>query len=105
MKRRIWPLACLAGLLAVAGVHGQTPAPAIGRALTIVPDSVTATADWGTIVDRMVRGDELRARLQLSDTLIAGRSIEQLMQQADDAMYANKRAKRAQLPTGDTRSA
>ncbi len=33
------------------------------------------------------------------------RSIEQLMQQADHAMYANKRAKRAQLPTGDTRFA
>ena len=33
------------------------------------------------------------------------RTIEQLMKQADDAMYANKRAKRAQLPTGDSRSA
>ena len=33
------------------------------------------------------------------------RTIEQLMQQADDAMYANNRAKRAQLPTGDSRSA
>jgi len=32
------------------------------------------------------------------------RTIEQLMQQADHAMYANKRAKRAQLP-GDSRSA
>jgi diguanylate cyclase (GGDEF)-like protein/PAS domain S-box-containing protein len=32
------------------------------------------------------------------------RTIEQLMQQADHAMYANKRAKRAQLK-GDTRSA
>jgi diguanylate cyclase (GGDEF)-like protein len=32
------------------------------------------------------------------------RTIEQLMQQADHAMYANKRAKRTQLP-GDTRSA
>jgi diguanylate cyclase (GGDEF)-like protein/PAS domain S-box-containing protein len=33
------------------------------------------------------------------------RTIEQLMQLADHAMYANKRAKRAQLPTGDSRSA
>jgi diguanylate cyclase (GGDEF)-like protein/PAS domain S-box-containing protein len=33
------------------------------------------------------------------------RSIEQLMQQADHAMYANKRAKRTQVANGGTRSA
>ena len=73
---RCW-LACIAGVLAIAGPHGQT---AGARALTIVPDSAIATRDWGTIVDRMVRGDELRVRLELSDTLIAGRSVEQLTQ-------------------------
>ena len=33
------------------------------------------------------------------------RTIEQLMQQADHTMYTNKRAKRAQVPAGDSRSA
>ena len=70
-------LVCIAGVLAVAGPHGQT---AGGRALAIAPDSANATRDWGTVVDRMVRGDELRVRLERSDTLLPGRSVEQLTQ-------------------------
>ena len=73
---RLW-LACGVALLAVAGPRGQTPG---GRALIIAPESAAATGDWGTIVDRMVRGDELRVRVGRSDTLIAGRSVEQLTQ-------------------------
>ena len=53
--------------------------PAVARCI-IAPDSAAATGDWGTIVDRMVRGDELRVRLTRTDTLIAGRSVEQLTQ-------------------------
>ena len=70
-------LVCMAGVLAVAGPHGQT---AGGRAVTIVPNSAIATSEWGTIVDRLVRGDELRVRLARADTLVAGRSVEQLTQ-------------------------
>ena len=70
-------LACVTAVLAVAEPHGQVIA---GRALTIAPDSPIATRDWGTIVDRMVRGDELRVRLERTDTLVAGRSVEQLTQ-------------------------
>ena len=73
---RLW-LACSVVLLAVAAPRGQTLG---GRALIIAPDSAAATGDWGTIVDRMVRGDELRVRVERSDTLIAGRSVEQLTQ-------------------------
>jgi len=78
---RCWTcsLACIALVLAVAGLHGQTTGSR-GRALTIVPDSAIATRDWGTIVDRMVRGNELRVRLERRDTLITGRSVEQLTQ-------------------------
>jgi bacillolysin len=77
MKRWTYLLVCLAAVLTAAGPHGQTIG---GRALTIVPDSANATADWGTIVDRMVRGDELRARLERADTIVTGRRIEQLTQ-------------------------
>ena len=70
-------LALAAGMLAVAGSHGQTIG---GRALAIVPQSAAATSEWGTIVDRMVRGDELRVRLERADTLIAGHSVQQLSQ-------------------------
>ena len=77
MRRWTLLFVCLAGVLAAAGPHGQT----IGaRALTIVPDSANATADWGTIVDRLVRGNELRVRLERSDTIMTGRSVEQLTQ-------------------------
>jgi bacillolysin len=76
IRWRLW-LACSAALLTVAGPHGQA---IVGRALTIAPDSAVATRDWGTIVDRMVRGDELRVRLERSDTLLAGRRVEQLTQ-------------------------
>jgi bacillolysin len=69
-------LVILAALLVSAGPHGQNGT----RALRIVPDSATAVGDWGTIVDRMVRGDELRVRLTRADTMVAGRTIEQLSQ-------------------------
>lgn len=77
MKRWTTLLACLAGALAVAAPRAQTVG---GRALTIAPDSAIATRDWGIVVDRMVRGDELRVRLERADTLVAGRSVEQLTQ-------------------------
>ena len=70
-------LACGVALLAVAGPSGQSPS---GRTLIIAPDSAAATGDWGAIVDRMARGGELRVRVDRNDTLIAGRSVEQLTQ-------------------------
>jgi bacillolysin len=76
IRWRLW-LASGAALLTVAGPHGQG---IVGRPLTIAPDSAGATRDWGTIVDRMVRGDELRVQLERTDTLVAGRSVEQLTQ-------------------------
>lgn len=70
-------LACVAAVIATAGLQGQSTG---GRALNIVPDSSSATLDWGTIVDRMVRGDELRSRFDRPDTLVAGRNLDQLTQ-------------------------
>ncbi len=79
MKRKTWWAVCLAGGLAAVALHGQTDSGR-GRLLRIVPASASATADWDNVVDRMVRADELRVRLERADTLMAGRHIEQLVQ-------------------------
>jgi thermolysin len=78
MKRFTWTTVCVAGLLAAVVLQGQTRDT--GRLLRIVPDSQGATRDWDTIVDRMLRNDELRVRLERSDTLISGRRLQQLAQ-------------------------
>jgi bacillolysin len=78
MKRLTWTGICVAGLLAAVALQGQTGGT--GRLLRIVPDSPGATRDWDNIVDRMLRNDELRVRLERSDTLISGRRLEQLAQ-------------------------
>jgi bacillolysin len=77
MSRWRYLLAGIAGLLAAAAPHGQTLG---ARAVTIAPDSAIAIRDWGTVVDRLVRGDELRVRLERSDTLVEGRRVDQLTQ-------------------------
>ena len=65
----------IAGVVAVALPIGQAIG---GRVLVIPPDSAIATSEWGTVVDRMVRADQLRVvRLERPDTLVAGRIIEQ----------------------------
>ena len=51
-----------------------------GRILSIAPDTVDAIRDWDNIVNRMTRTDELRVRLERKDTLIPGRTIQQLDQ-------------------------
>jgi hypothetical protein len=61
----------IAGVLAVARPIGRTIG---GRAPIISPASAIATSAWDPIVDRMVRGDRLRVRLERADALVvAGR--------------------------------
>lgn len=70
-------------LLGLAALLATTAAPRgqnAVRTLRIAPDSANATSDWAGIVDRMVRGDELRVRLTRADTMLSGRTIEQLSQ-------------------------
>jgi bacillolysin len=50
------------------------------RTLTVAPDTPAATRDWDNAVNRMLRTNELQVRLERDDTLIAGRTIEQLDQ-------------------------
>ncbi len=70
---------CVAGIVVVAASHGRAQT-ARGRLLRIVPDSVGATRDWDNAVERMIRNDELRVRLQRDDTLLGGRAVEQFVQ-------------------------
>ena len=78
MKRATWLVVCLIGILAVA-LHGETESGR-GQLIRIVPESAGSTRDWDAVVDRMMRNNDLRLRLERSDTLIAGRRIEQLVQ-------------------------
>ena len=66
MTRVTWSAVCLAGLMAAAALHGQTR-EGRGRVLTMAADSIGATRDADTLVDRMVRAGELRVRLERSD--------------------------------------
>jgi bacillolysin len=77
--RLTWSAACLASLMAVAALQGQTR-DGRGRLLTIVPESIGAVRDSDSLVDRMVRAGELRVRLERDDTLVAGHRMEQLAQ-------------------------
>ena len=79
MTRLTWSAVCVAGLMAAVALHGQTR-DGRGRVLTIAPDSIGATRDADTLVDRMMRDGELRVRLERNDTLVAGHRIEQLAQ-------------------------
>jgi bacillolysin len=79
MTRLKWCAVCVATIVVVAASRGQAQR-ARGRLLTIVPDSVGATRDWDNAVERMIRSDELRVRMQRDDTLLQGRAVEQLVQ-------------------------
>src|SRR5580765_1068174 len=78
-KHVIWLFACLAGVLVVAGLHGQTQAGA-GRILRMSQDSNAATLAADRLVNAMLRTDDLRVRISSADTLIPGRRVEQLVQ-------------------------
>ena len=50
------------------------------RVLTVAPDTPGGVRDWDNTVARLLRTSELHVRLQRGDTLIAGRTVEQLEQ-------------------------
>jgi bacillolysin len=50
------------------------------RVLTVAPNSPAGVRDWDHAVVRLLRTSELQMRLQRVDTLIAGRTVEQLDQ-------------------------
>ena len=81
MHRMKWWAAAagVAGIVVVAVVRGHAQAPS-GRSLRIVPDSMRALRDWDNAVEQMLRNSELRVRMQRDDTLLQGRTIEQLVQ-------------------------
>ena len=79
MRRLTWCAVCVAGIVVVAAPRGQSQA-ARGRLLRIIPDSIGAMREWDDAVERMIRDDGLRVRMQRADTLLPGRTVEQLVQ-------------------------
>jgi len=48
------------------------------RALTVAPPNSDGLRDWDNTISRMLRSDELQVRLEREDTLLPGRTIQQL---------------------------
>ena len=74
--RRLAAVTVVFSLLAV----GRTASQSQVKALTVAPATVAAVRDWDVTVNRMVRAHELEVRRTRSDTLLPGRTIEQLDQ-------------------------
>jgi bacillolysin len=72
-------LAAVTGLFSLLAV-GHTASQSQVRTLTISPNTIAAVRDWDVTVNRMVRSHELEIRRTRSDTLLTGRTIEQLDQ-------------------------
>ena len=76
----------LAGLgagIVLALWHPFMPVPALKsqvRVQTVAPTTAGAVRDWDNTVNSMVRTRELQVRLQRPDTLMPGRTLEQLDQ-------------------------
>jgi bacillolysin len=74
--RRVAAVTVLFSLLAI----GRTASQSQVKALTVAPTTIAAVRDWDVTVNRMVRAHELEVRRTRSDTLLPGRTIEQLDQ-------------------------
>jgi bacillolysin len=74
--RRLAAVTVLFSSLAV----GRTASQSQVKALTVAPTTIAAVRDWDVSVNRMVRAHELEVRRTRSDTLLPGRTIEQLDQ-------------------------
>jgi bacillolysin len=73
---RLAAVTVLFSLLAVGRPASQSQV----RALTVAPATLAAVRDWDATVNRMVRAHDLEVRRTRSDTLLPGRTIEQLDQ-------------------------
>ena len=74
--RRLAAVTVLVSLLAAGRPTSQSQV----RALTVAPSTLAAVREWDATVNRMVRTRELEVRRIRSDTLLPGRTIEQLDQ-------------------------
>jgi bacillolysin len=74
--RRLAAVTALFSLLAAGRPASQSQI----RALTVAPATLAAVREWDATVNRMVRAHELEVRRTRSDTLLPGRTIEQLDQ-------------------------
>jgi thermolysin len=74
--RRLAVVTVLFSLLAAGRPASQSQV----RALTVAPSTLAAVREWDATVNRMVRAHDLEVRRTRSDTLLPGRTIEQLDQ-------------------------
>src|SRR5262245_55430158 len=72
-------LAGIVGVLSLLAVD-RTASQSQVKPLTIAPASGAAVRDWDITVNRMLRARELEVRLSRNDTLLPGRTVEQLDQ-------------------------
>jgi Zn-dependent metalloprotease len=80
MRRVSLPVAVVIILIAW---HSMTPVTRLesqARIKSVAPQTSDALRDWDNTINSMLRTKELQVRLQRADTLIAGRTIEQLEQ-------------------------
>src|SRR4051794_27596014 len=69
-----------AGMVSLYLFAGGQAVRTQARRLAVAPDTPASTRDWDNTVNRMLRTAELKVRLEREDTLVAGRTIEQLDQ-------------------------
>ena len=79
--RRVIPVTALAVTLLAwhTGSH-QPPLQAQGASTMVAPTTANAVRQWDTDVNRMVRSGELQVRRERADTLVPGRTLQQLDQ-------------------------
>jgi bacillolysin len=80
MRRVSLPIAVVILLVAWHSVTPVTRLKSQARVQSVAPQTSAALRDWDNTVNSMLRTRELQVRLQRPDTLIPGRTIEQLDQ-------------------------
>ena len=82
--RRVIPATALAvTLLAWHTGSQQRPLIAQTQSTVVAPTTVNAVRQWDDVVNRMVRSGELQVRRERADTLVTGRTLQQLDQYAN----------------------
>ena len=82
--RRVIPVTALAVTLLAWHTGSHQPLLLAQTASTVVaPTTANAVRQWDTDVNRMVRNGELHVRLERADTLLPGRTLQQLDQYAN----------------------
>jgi thermolysin len=80
MRRCVGFVAAISVALALILTGSTRHLQGQGRVLSVVADNANGVRDWDNLVNRMTRTQELQVRLEREDTLVRGRTIQQLDQ-------------------------